>query len=414
VPWMDKSLISRRHELVVLATSPQEREGDRVNVRELCRRRKVSRKTLYKWIERYKAGGIEALADRSRKPHSSPTRTGDADEARVVELRKRHPAWGGRKISRRLADLASADDDAGGGETGVPAPSTITGILRRHGLLDPQQSRKHSPWTRFERERPNDLWQMDFKGHFPLGAGPDSPRCHPLSVLDDHSRFCVGLRACRDEREQTVRRELVTLFRAYGLPDAILCDNGPPWGWDDVFRHTMLTAWLIRLGIRVAHGRPKHPQTQGKDERFHRTLKAEVLVGRVFDDAAHAQRAFDDWRDVYNLRRPHEALALATPATRYRHSDRPYPEELVPIEYGPDDVVRKVNKDGYFGFKGGWYKVSQAFARQPIALRHPPVGDAAADDAQMDVFFCQEKIARIDLKRGKRIWPPELLFAGRA
>jgi len=401
--------MSQRHEVVVLALSSQTDGGGRINVRELCRRRKVSPKTLYKWVKRYKQGGFEALADRSRKPRSSPGRTGDADEARVVALRQEHPAWGGRKISRRLADLAGADDAAG--EVRVPAPSTVTGILRRHGLLDPEQSDKHTPITRFERERPNDLWQMDFKGHFPLaGSGAAGPRCHPLTVLDDHSRFCVGLRACCDERERTVRSELAALFRAYGLPACVLCDNGPPWGWDEPWCHTILSAWLIRLGIVVTHGRPRHPQTQGKDERFHRTLKAEVLggaAGRVFDGPAHAQREFDGWRDVYNLSRPHEALALATPATRYRPSPRPYPEELPPIEYGPGDAVRKVNKDGYFGYKGGWYKVSQAFARQPIAVRRPDDGaDDGGDDALMDVFYCGQKVARIDVRRRKRVWPP--------
>jgi hypothetical protein len=163
--------------------------------------------------------------------------------------------------------------------------------------------------------------------------------------------------------------------------------------------------WLVRLGIRVAHGRARHPQTQGKDERFHRTLKAEVLggaAGRVFDDPAHVQRAFDDWRDVYNLRRPHEALALATPATRYRPSERPYPETPPPIEYAPGDAVRRVNKDGYFCFGGGRYKISQAFARQPIAVR--PAKES--DDALMDVFFCQQKVAAIDVRARTRVWPP--------
>jgi transposase InsO family protein len=204
------------------------------------------------------------------------------------------------------------------------APSTITGILRRGALLN-QTALPPRPFQRFERAAPNELWQMDFKGNFPFFNGA---RCHPLTVLDDHSRFSVLLQACADEREQTVRAVLTEAFRRYGLPAAMLMDNGSPWGAAGAQPFTAFSLWLIRLGIRVAHGRPYHPQTQGKDERFHRTLKFEVLRHFNFTSLEHCQREFDSFRHRYNLVRPHDALGLATPVTRYRPSPIPFPESV--------------------------------------------------------------------------------------
>ncbi|HZP91789.1 MAG TPA: DDE-type integrase/transposase/recombinase [Burkholderiales bacterium] len=171
----------------------------------------------------------------------------------------------------------------------MPAASTISSILKRHGLIDPAHSLSHRAFQRFQRERPNALWQMDFKGHFPVGA----LRCHPLTALDDHSRFSVALRACGDEQSRTVQHELTDCFRRYGLPEQMLMDNGSPWGDDAAHVLTVFTVWLIRLGVGVIHARPYHPQTQGKAERFHRTLKAELLNHCLFGDLAQCQRHFD-------------------------------------------------------------------------------------------------------------------------
>ncbi len=208
MPWKDASLMSLRLEFVTLAAA----EG--ANVRELCRRYGISPETAYKWVGRYRAGGPDALADRSRRPASSPRRCPDALEAEVLRLRDQHPAWGGRKLRARLVALGH---DA-------PAASTITAILRRHGRLDPARAAAHTPFTRFEHDVPNRLWQIDFKGHFATAGG----RCHPLTALDDHSRFALGLIACGDEQDATVRGHLTALFRRYGLPERVLCDNGPP------------------------------------------------------------------------------------------------------------------------------------------------------------------------------------------
>src|SRR5207302_741424 len=177
------------------------------------------------------------------------------------------------------------------------ALSTVHTILKRRGRIEPPGGTPGEPYRRFEKARPNLLWQMDFKGHMALVNGGT---CHPLTVVDDHSRYAVCLSACGNEQGTTVRRELVVSFRRYGLPDAILVDNGSPWGDGPRQRFTELGVWLLKLGVDVLHSRPYHPQTRGKNERFHRTLKAEVCTFRRFRDLADAQRAFDRWRTVYN------------------------------------------------------------------------------------------------------------------
>lgn len=373
MPWEEVSAMSLRREFVMLA------ESQSVSKRELCHRFEVSPRTGYKWFGRYRLHGLAGLADKSRRPHHSPERTSPEVEAGVVALRVKHPAWGGRKLHARM--LAE-------GNSAPPSPSTITAILRRHGLIDETQAACHRSWQRFEHEAPNQLWQMDFKGHFPLVHS----RCHPLTVLDDHSRFCVGLEACPNELGITVKERLINIFRRYGLPLRMLMDNGAPWGNDMEHPYTPLTVWLMRLGIRVCHGRPYHPQTQGKDERFHRTLVAEVLQGRVIVDVDQCQRLFDEWRIVYDFERPHQALGNATPASRYQPSLRPFPEVLPPIEYGPDDQVRKVQAEGEIFFRGRVFKVGKAFRGLPVAAR------PTQEDGLWQVYFLTQPIAHIDFR----------------
>jgi transposase InsO family protein len=374
MPWRECDQMSLREEFVIMGSAAG------ANVAELCRRFGVSRKTGYKWLSRFRSGGREALADRSRRPESSPTRTACKLEQRIVNVRRDHPAWGGRKIARWLRNH---------GQHNVPAASTISEILRRHGLIDEEASRKAQPLIRFEHAEPNDLWQMDFKGHFGLIGGG---RCHPLTVLDDHSRFSIALRACGNERAVTVREELTRVFRCYGLPRAMLMDNGPPWGRDEQHRHTPLTVWLMEQGIRVTHGRPYHPQTQGKDERFHRTLKAELLQGREFIDLSDTQQHFEPWRAMYNTERPHEALELAVPISRYQASPRPLVESPAAWDYGPGAETRRVCINGTISFHGRTFKVGKAFRGRRVGLR--PLDP----DGVHGISFCQTQICQIDLR----------------
>lgn len=348
------------------------------NRSELCRRFGISRQTGYKWVSRYGSEGRTGLADRSRRPRSSPTRTPLAVEAEVLRIRdESNNAWGGRKIAHVLSRRVDS----------VPAVSTITAILRRNGKLEERRAEHPGPYQRFERDEPNELWQMDFKGDFAIGRG----RCHPLTMLDDHSRYALGIEACGNQQDMTVRQRLVAIFRRYGLPLAMLMDNGSPWGDGGGSRYTMFTVWLMRLGIWVSHGRPYHPQTQGKEERFHRSLKAEVLAGKSFADLAQCQHAFDRWRPTYNSERPHEALGFAVPADRYRMSQRSYPEELPAIEYAGSDIVRKVDVSGCISFKNQQWRIGKAFRGEFIALR------PTLEDGVYSVHFGAHQIATLDL-----------------
>jgi len=374
MPWKTPDLMSLRLEFVSLARQPG------ANVSELCRRFRISRKTGYKWLGRYEKEGSEGLCDQSRRPKCSP-RLADAEVTKaVVELRALHPAWGPRKLKRRLEDL---------GKEGVPAHSTVGMILRRNGAIDAAQAQQHKAYRRFERAAPNHLWQMDFKGDFALGRGG---RCYPLPIIDDHSRYLLGIFACGNQRERTVRGHLESVFEKYGLPEEVLCDNGGPWRGSGG-EWTRLEVWLVRHGIKVLHGRPRHPQTQGKEERLNRTLKAEVLIRRDWRDLAQTQREFDAWRKVYNWERPHEALGLAVPATRYEASLRTYQPVLSSIEYGAEDEVRRVKSKGEIMWRNQSYFVGQAFAGEPIAIR-------ATTKAQVfAVYYCHQRIGQIDLNR---------------
>jgi len=382
MPWKVETVMNVRREFVELARM----EG--ANLSELCRRFEVSRPTAYKWLKRYEADGVPGLADQSRRPQSSPAQTSAEMEAAVVQLRRQHPVWGARKLRRLLLNR---------GVEGVPAPSTITEILRRHLLLERDGVPAPGPYKRFERKRPNELWQMDFKGHFAMG---DGRRCHPLTVLDDHSRFSIVLQACGNEQGEVVQSALTGAFRVYGLPEAMLMDNGSPWGDGFGSPWTALTVWLLKLGVRVLHGRPYHAQTQGKAERFHRSLKAEVLQGRVLRDLSESQVEFDRWRVIYNFERPHESLDLHVPNHRYTPSSRGYPERLPEIVFSPNEDVRRVQQGGSLSFRGQTWHVSKAFAGERVGLR-PTLRDGV-----WEVWFGRACLGELNLREqasGRRV-----------
>jgi len=333
--------MSQRHEFVVLATQSP------LTLSELCRRYGVSRKTAYKWLARYRAGGSEALADRSRRPLSSPGRVCGLVADQVVALRQ--------------ADLLDKD-------------------------------RVYGPVRRFERAVPNALWQSDFKGHFATQTGP---RCHPLTMLDDHSRFNLVLEACDNERTETVQAAFTAAFERYGLPEAILCDNGNPWGnVADGTGHTQLSVWLLRLGVRVLHGRPRHPQTQGKEERFHRSFGRECLRRHTWRDLAHCAEQFARYRHRYNHERPHDALNQDTPASRYQPSVRAMPRLLPALEYSSAMPVRVVRSKGVITFGNQTWHIGNAFASLPVGLRPSPQADG-----QWEVHFGHFCLGHLDLRQ---------------
>lgn len=376
----------------------------------LCHSHGISRKTGYKWVKHFETSGGPSVGasvgvsvgesvgasvgasasvgglfrDRSRRPRVSPGRTSAAMESRILAIRRAHPTWGSRKIRIILTRE---------GVSHPPSASTITTVLHRHDLIDAESSQKHTPFCRFERATPNELWQMDYKGAVLYTDSSGLRRqCHPLTVLDDHSRYSLCLRACSNERRQTVQECLIGVFREYGLPLQMTMDNGAPWGSDAAHPYTQLTVWLMHLGIRVTHSRPYHPQTQGKDERFHRTLKEDVLAYYEGSSLVGYQSAFDAFQRTYNTERPHQALGGAVPASRYRTSERGYPEQLPAIEYASGDSVRKVQSKGLITLQGREIVISRAFHGYPIALRPTEV------DGIMDVYFSTVQVGWIDLR----------------
>ena len=373
MPWGVVSLMSLRQEFVRLS------EKKAVSFTELCQRYGISRKTGYKWLGRHRKQGSEGLLDHSRRPKKSHGQLPQAKERALISLRNSYPRWGARKIRRLLKNQ---------GEKTVPASSTFTAVFHRHGLIDAGSKAAKPNWQRFEHEVPNSLWQMDFKGPLATLGGP----AQALTVLDDHSRFNLCLKALPDQTRESVKPALTETFRLYGLPNSMIMDNGSPWGKDLAHPYTRLTVWLIRLQIRVSHSRPYHPQTMGKDQRFHGTLNRELLQRRQWQGIPDLQAAFALFRQQYNFIRPHDALGLEVPASRYQVSLRSFPESLPPINYDPGVMVRKVQQKGEIYFKGKILKVGHAFSGYPVGL------EATATDGVFDVLFCHQTIRQINLR----------------
>lgn len=298
-----------------------------------CREFRISRKTGYKWLARFDAQ--QTLGDRSRKPMHSPRRSSEALENAVLAVREQF-GWGPRKIVAHLRNQ------------NLPHPPvrTAAAILRRHGRVAAPAPPEPDELQRFERPQPNQLWQIDFKGYVEVARR----KVFPLTVLDDHSRFLLAIPCGHNVTMARAWDDLWNVFGEYGLPDAILCDNafgtwGPGISWFE--------ARMMRLGIRVAHGRPYHPQTQGKVERFHGTLEAEIFPRLPRDTLEGFQTGLDQWRrHVYNAIRPHEALGDVAPVTRWRPCERRRPLQLPAVEYSENAVLRRVGSVGDVRWRG--------------------------------------------------------------
>ena len=355
-------------------------EGGGVPFAVLCRRFGIKRDTGYKWLARYRAEGEAGLVDRSRAPDTSPGRTPREVEDLVVSVREANTVWGGRKIRGFLLRQ---------GHTEVPAASTITRILRSRGLV--RERDRPAAFTSFEHPAPNDLWQMDFKGWFPLR---DRRRVHTLGVLDDHSRYNLCLAACINQQTGTVKDLLTTTFGTYGLPYRMLMDNGSPWGNNAGQPWTPLTVWMVDLGITVVHSRPFHPQTAGKEERFHLTLKLEVINQRPdWHTFGQIQDAYDSWRPIYNHHRPHESLGETTvPADRYHPSPRDLPTRIEEPAYPDGTHTRKADTfNGRIRWKGHTYRIGKAFRGRTVGVRPTP------QDGTYHVYYRHHHIRTITL-----------------
>jgi transposase InsO family protein len=371
MPWNDVTIVDLRRDFVTLA------EQHTMPFSALCARFGISRKTGYKWLARYAVSGEAGLVDQSRRPRTSPGITDLDMTERIRIVAAAHPTWGGRLIRHALVNA---------GHLGVPAASTITAILAREGHRSRDASPSR-PVIRFEADAPNHRWQMDFKGWTRTRTG----RLVPFTVLDEASRFLLVLEHMPTGTFAAVQAVLTDGFRRYGLPWQLLADNGPPWGSSRPRTLTRMDVWLLRLGIRPLHGRPLHPQTQGKIERFHKTLTIDVLA-QPFDSPHQAQVALDAYRVVYNHERPHSALDFLPPAARYTLSDRPFPESLPPIVYDEEAEPRQVSAKGTIRYADRVLYVSEALQGLPVGV-YPTLVDGV-----VRIQFCSSSIATVDLR----------------
>jgi len=340
-------------------------------VTALCREYGISRKIGYKWLNRFAAG--DGFVDLSRAPLHVANKTDPGIEAAVVALRERHPAWGPKKLAKRL----SSDFE-------MPSLKTVGRILSRNGLIDSAESQKRKAFQRFERPNCNDLWQADFKGDFGLENGS---RCFPFDILDDRSRFNISLEARPDFLN--VKDCFLSAFRAYGLPKQILTDNA--WCFRGLHNgYTTLERWFIDHDVHPIHGRPYHPQTQGKIERFHLSMKREVLSGRRFADLNEVAIVLKDWRNCYNNERPHEALGGKTPSEVYSPSVREYSETVKPFDYDSSMRFCKVNNWGYLRFMSFNIYLSETFKDTRLGVRE------SKDGSTFDVIYRNYRIAEIN------------------
>lgn len=345
--WKDEKVSEQRIRFVLRAA------GGGENFAGLCREFGISRTAGYTWLNRYReVERIELLGERSRRPHHSPQRTAEFLEQRIVEERRQRPDWGARKLKEILRREG----------IGIPA-GTIHRVLRRHQLIKPHQ--QHPPaLKRFERERPNQLWQMDFKGLPPsLSFG-----WSPLSLVDDCSRYALGLDALAKPSGRAVREILRRVFGEAGLPDAMLMDHGTPWwsahqpcGW------TQLSVWLMKQNVKIYLSAVRHPQTQGKVERFHRTIQ-DALHERGFPADREAWPGWlERFRREYNEVRPHEALGMAVPASRWEPSKRSFVEQAE-WEYPVGSELKVVRASGQVTVGGHEYSVTSALAGERVQM----------------------------------------------
>jgi len=342
------------------------------SLRGLCEEFKISRPTGYTWLRRFEAGGIAGVEEKSRRAHHSPTRTAADIEQRVLELRQQRPDWGARKLHALLE------------REGLMLPAiTIHRILLRHHLVR-SQDRHRAAVQRFSRGAPNQLWQMDFKG--PVGW--QAP-VGPLSIVDDHSRYAITLYGTWSSKAEPVKERLEEAFERCGLPEAMLMDHGTPWwnmkaatGW------TWLTVWMVKQGIQVHFSGYRHPQTQGKVERFHGSLGV-ATQRRGWPWGAERQRWLDEFRFEYNHVRPHEALGMKTPATVWSKSERKYEPRRPAWEYERGAEVRKLADQGQLQLAGRRWEISRALAGERVKL--------VRVEGRILVYYCRSLVRELDL-----------------
>jgi putative transposase len=385
VPWKEIRPVDERIRFIAAV-----QEDPKGNFAQLCRRFGIHRSKGYKWLRRYNEQGPAGLEDRKPVAHECPHRTPDEVVDRIVAMRKEYPYDGPRKLRVRLLKREP--------KLALPAASTIGEILDRYGLIRPRRARLRVPPHPSPLEpcpQPNDVWCVDFKGHFALG---DKMRCHPLTISDGASRYLIKCEGLREPKEDPVRRHFDLAFREFGLPTRIRSDNGPPFATKAVGGLSRLSVWWIQLGILPERIEPGQPQQNGRHERMHRTLK-EHTATPPHATMADQQRAFDRFRHDYNEERPHEALGQTPPAVHYEPSLRTMPDRPRAPEYGDGIVVRRLGNSGFFSWSGTMLRVGKLLASQPVGLKQ-------TDDDEWELYYGPLLIGYLLKRDGKpRIEP---------
>jgi putative transposase len=374
MPWLETAPMEQRERFI------RDERLALYTMTELCERYGISRKTGYKWLERFDAGGRAALSDQSRAPHQCPHRIADDVALLICAARRQHPTWGAGKLLPWLKPRHPALE--------WPATSTAGDLLARQGLVKKRRRRRphlHPGVVPAVTTEPNDLWTADFNGQFRTG---DGVYCYPLTIADQHTRFLMACHGLLSTKGHGVRPVFDRLFREYGLPRAIRTDNGVPFATTGIHGLSPLNVWWLRLGIQHQRIRPGQPQQNGAHERMHKTLKGDAIRPPRATLAAQ-QRAFNRFRTVYNDERPHTFLRDRTPTSLYRPSPREYTGELPPITYPGHFLVKRITNAGTFRLKKRLLFIANALKQHTIGLEE-------VADGIWSIHFCHVLIGRLD------------------
>jgi len=380
MPWRETSPMDQKTQFIA------DYLRQSLSISELCTNYGISRKTGYKWIDRYLDDGPQGLEERSTKPYTAANRTAENIVRALIDLRSHHPTWGAGKL------LAVIERRHRGWE--LPARSTACEILKRHGLVAKKRSRRsigHPGAPSSQILAPNHCWCADFKGQFKTG---DGQYCYPLTVTDGYSRFLLGCQALSSTKVEAAKPIFTRIFKEYGLPTRIRTDNGVPFATNTLARLSQLSAWWVRLGVLPELIEPGKPQQNGRHERMHRTLKAETTHPPA-NTRLGQQRRFDRFREEFNFERPHQALDMQTPASQYTASTRAMPDQLPPLEYPDRFEVRYVSGNGGIRWNRHWVNVSSTCIGEYVGLEE-------IDDGIWNVYFGPLKLGRL-LERHMRI-----------
>lgn len=383
MPWKETCSMTEKMKFVI---SWQNQE---FTFSELCRSFNISRKTGYKWISRFEAGGVHGLEPQSRAHSSYPLQTDKRTQKILLDLKHRYPTWGPRKI-RDWLEIERPNEE-------WPAASTIGELFKKHGLVKPRKKRHKTPphsQPFLTCDAPNRIWSADFKGQFRVGTGQ---LCYPLTITDNYSRFLLACRGFKKPQGLPVYKCFEEVFMEHGLPDAIRTDNGTPFASPGLGGLSKLSVWWIKLGITPERIKPGEPQQNGRHERMHRTLKEDTAKPPK-STLRTQQNAFNRFKEIFNYERPHESLNKKRPSDEYHYSKKSYPTKVPEIEYGNGYEIRVVRHNGEIKWKGKRVFISEVLHGEPVGLKE-------VNEGLWQLYFSKHKLGILNAKKGRVIRP---------